>query len=148
MVTEHLGRCVVCPRSSGDTICADRQGDVFRPVVEDELGLDLPHLAMTNLAKCRQDPDFPAHKLTNFCVRDFRPAALVEALRPTAVIVCVISADPSRGMQWATASWEPLVFACEGRNSCDIQGRGITVWAPEAAERIRKRWAELDQAAA
>jgi hypothetical protein len=119
----------------------------FKRMVVGELGLDMSHIAYTNLAKCRQNPAGKnPRKLSDYCQQDFPVDRLVEVLQPVAVIVCVISADPTREGRWASPSWEPLVFACEGRNGCDVRGRGPTVWAPEAAARVRQRWSQLETA--
>ena len=117
----------------------------FRRIVEDELGMSLDQVAYANLAKCRQDPNRgTAENLVSYCQGQFPAAQLVDAVRPAGVFVCVIAADPRRGVvSWRSPSWDPVVYAFEGRNGRDSLKRRRDEWLPEAAARVKTIQAEV-----
>lgn len=122
----------------------------FRPLVEDHLAMDCTQIAWTNLAKCRvaihlgsQQRSAEA-RLTRLCQGTFPVSALVEAIRPVAVLVAVLGARPGGRIvtSWGSDEWQPLVYAWQGqsghdRHNTDPDARRFSQWAPKAASEIR-----------
>jgi hypothetical protein len=131
----------------------DRWNRHFRPLVEDHLRMAREEIAWTNLAKCRVSIDRGAgeraaeQKVIRLCQQRFVPIAdLVAALRPAAVLCCVLKAIPGGGIveSWDSSAWSPRVFTWFGltghdRHNTDPHRRDFSEWAPEAAAMIRAR---------
>jgi hypothetical protein len=110
------------------------------------LGIDSTQVAWSNLAKCRANDGLDSAHLTKLCIlcqHQFPVAELVEAIRPVAVLICVIAADPSREGE-VVATWKPndgrrpYVFAFEGRNGRDVKGRKMDEWELEVVPKVRR----------
>lgn len=130
----------------------------FRRLVQDHLGLSVPEIAWTNLAKCRVPIDRGAaqrqaeQRLTRLCQAEFAPLRnLVDAIRPTAVLVAVLHAGRNGDIvDWGAIGWKPLVYSWQGqsghdRHNTDPSARRLEEWAPEMAEQIRLRWNANEQ---
>jgi hypothetical protein len=122
----------------------------FRPLVEVYLGMDPTEIAWTNLAKCRVAIHLGSRqrsaesRLTRLCQGAFPVSAVVEAIRPVAVLVAVLAARPGSGIvsSWSSDSCQPLVYTWQGqsghdRHNTDPDRRPFSEWAPEAAAQIR-----------
>ncbi len=127
----------------------------FRPLVVDLLGMSTARIAWSNLAKCRVSIDRGAgtraaeQKVTRLCQQQFVPMSeLVAALRPAAVLCCVLGAAEGGEIvkSWDSPEWSPTVFTWFGLTGHDLYNqhplrRDFSVWAPEAAAAIRARQA-------
>jgi len=115
--------------------------------------MDLTQIAWTNLAKCRVSIDRGARQraaestLTRLCQRQFPAKAVVEAIRPGAVLTAVLQAGRGGDVvgSWDSPSWSPLVWAWQGRSGHDRHNtapgaRRLSEWAPEMAEKVRAAW--------
>lgn len=117
----------------------------FKRVVEGELGMDLTQIAWTNLAKCRYPrPGSPPDKLLVYCQGTFPMREVVDAIRPRAVLCCVLQAHEGGSIvkTWNSDHAQPLVFTWHGLHSTDHRGRKLAEWAPEAGLRIRLAFAD------
>jgi hypothetical protein len=107
-------------------------------------------IASTNLAKCRASIDRGAKEraaertVTRFCQPDLAPiGALVAAIRPAAVLCCVLDANSFVGT-WRSHRDDPAVYIWLGltghdRHNTDPVRQPFNDWPPEAAAAIRHR---------
>jgi len=92
--------------------------------------MDLSQVVYANLAKCRQQlGKGSAETLAVYCQQQFPVAELVGVVRPAAVLVCMLGADPSRGqVSWEAPDWRQLVYACHGYWSTNVRGSRRSEW--------------------
>lgn len=112
----------------------------FAGVVADELGLDVTHVAFANLAKCRVPIERSPDRLVRLCQRQFPVHRLVDAIRPVAVLTCVLPARRGGTVvaRWDTDNAAPWVVAWHGRRGVDAEGRPMSEWVPEAGRLLRR----------
>ncbi|MCW3047291.1 MAG: hypothetical protein JWO74_1575 [Solirubrobacterales bacterium] len=139
-------------RARGCAACLGRWRRVFRPLIEDLLGMGLGEIAWANLAKCRVSIDrgdgqrAAEARVTRLCQSEFVPMReLVEAIRPAAVVCSVLAAGEGGTIvsSWSGPTWRPLVFTFHGltghdRSNRDPARRASSEWAPEAAQAIKR----------
>lgn len=117
----------------------------FKRVVEGELGMDHTQIAWTNLAKCRYPlTGSPPPKLLAHCQGAFPIREVVDAIRPRAVLCCVLRAEEGGPIvdTWKSQHADPLVFTWHGLHSTDRLRRKLAEWAPEAGLRIRQAFTD------
>ena len=125
----------------------------FCSLVEDHLCMSRREIAWTNLAKCR----VPIHrgsrdrtaeaKLTRLCQSEFAPVSeLVEAIRPSLVLCCVLYAAGGDDIvsSWDSPSASPLVYCWQGQSGHDLHNtdpnrRRLAEWAPEMVRAYEAR---------
>ena len=121
----------------------DRWNAHFRDFVSG-LGLDKTQIAWANLAKCRVaiDQRSAVDRVIRLCQGEFPAADLVDAIRPVAVLVCVLHAGEAGPIvkSWKTENASPLVFTWDGRRQTNERGEKRDVWRPRAIRAIKKRF--------
>ena len=122
----------------------------FRTLVEDYLKMTIADIAYTNLAKCRVPihqgarPRQAEARLTRLCQSDFIPMReIVDIVRPTAVLVCVLRAGRNGDIveSWDGEHSSPLVYAWQGQSGHDQHNktkgaRRLHEWAPDMALKV------------
>lgn len=108
------------------------------------LGLDETQIAWANLAKCRvaNDQKGAVNQVIRLCQEEFPIAKVVEAIKPVAVLVCVLRAGEGGPIvrSWKTESASPLVFTWDGRRQTNERGEKLGVWRPRAIRAIKQRF--------
>lgn len=125
----------------------------FKSLVVDYLKMDVTEVIWTNLAKCRVPIDRGSKarqaeaRLTRLCQRKFIPMReIVDIVRPTAVLVCVLNAGQNGDIvdSWDGERCRPLVYSWQGQSGHDRHNthperRKLHEWAPEMAREVRRR---------
>jgi hypothetical protein len=115
----------------------------FKALVESYLEMDLTQIAWANLAKCRVSLELGPRQraaeapLQRLCQKAFPVSELVEAIRPTLVLVASLNAREGGPIvrTWRSESCAPLVFTWQGQSGHDRHNtaagaRPLSVWAP------------------
>lgn len=109
----------------------------YAPLLK-EARVELSEVAFANVAKCRtttEDDSAASIRLADLCSKVFQPAALIELLRPAAVLLASLRLDV--GVVDAT------IIRWNGRTGVDEAGSTMKNWLPYEAGRLRRVRASL-----
>lgn len=104
----------------------------YKPVL-DEGRVPMAEVAFANFAKCRtvtEEDSSASLRLARLCAESYPPAALIDLLRPAAVLLASLQLDLG-------AIGDVLVIRWNGRNGVDETGLKMANWLPRKGGRLR-----------